>query len=189
MAIEGLGRLSTIDSNEPALCQMALEQPALLAALVSALSELPLGGSAEEATSASLHVPPSYLQEAAVEALVTLTNGTSLQLRLLLASDRMLMPRLLKLMISQGDNKTGQGNSQGIAAHVARRAAQIVSNLADSPECHDSLRIHEWIIAHIAWHDTEKEQPVGRGYSERANPKAESIGFLMSEVLELLSER
>ena len=63
------------------------------------------------------------------------TNGTSLQLRLLLASDRTGVGRLLK-MVSQPpptQQQQQQNPPQGIAPHVARRAAQIILNLAESP--------------------------------------------------------
>lgn len=171
------------------LCQMALAHPSLLSALVTALNELSGGaggpGTADE-PAAPLVLPASAVQEAAVETLVTLTSGSSLKLRVALASERMLVPRLLRLV-----------SSPPVAAHVARRAAQVLVNLADAPECHDALRQHvrasfaaatclrrpaeitvfvpcpaqEWMMMHMALHDSQ------------------SSGLLVSEVLGLLSER
>jgi len=163
MAIEAIGRLSSIDSNEPALVQMALAHPELLRVLIAALSELHGTSptpSADELVP-PLHPPASALQEAAVEALVTLTSGSSLKLRICLAAERMLVPRLLRLVSTPAAS----------GAHIARRAAQILVHLADAPECHDALRQHEWMMMHMALHDPQ------------------SSGPLVSEVLDLLGER
>ena len=154
------GRLSSIDSNEPTLCQMALASPALVSAICAAINELPAAASATD-DSAALAPPPSALQEAAVEALVTLSNGSSLTLRLGLANERMLIPRLLRLLGAPGS----------APAHVSRRAAQVLVNLADAPECHDALRQHAWMMMHMALHDPMLASP------------------LISEVLDLLGEK
>ena len=129
------GRLSSIDSNEPALCQMALANPAVLSVLCVALSEHPVVSGVAGAATAdepALGPPSGALQEAAVESLVSLTNGSSQKLRLTLANERMLIPRLLRLLGAPGT----------APVHVSRRAAQILVNLADSPACHDALRKH-----------------------------------------------
>ena len=183
------GRLATIDTNEPFICQMAIRHPAVLPALACALNELPSNNGQVSGAESSLS--SGFLQEAVVEALVSLTNGSSLKLRILLANEQMLVPRLLRLIAVPN-----------VAPHVARRATQVLVNLADSPECHDALRQHvrsrspphkgafaasvgtltdkdahhhqcaqEWMMMHMALHDSQVAAP------------------LINEVLDLLVER
>ena len=85
-------------------------------------------------------LPPSVLLEAAVESLVVLSSGPR-ELRRHLAADRLLAPRLVRLM---------QGGSP---PHVARRAAQILSHLAQAAEAHGCLRAYEWELLHLGMHE------------------------------------
>ena len=73
----------------------------------------------------------------------------------------MLVPRLLRLISAPASTP----------AHVSRRAAQVLLNLADSAECHDALRQYEWLMVHMALHDTQTAAP------------------LVGEVLDQLGER
>ena len=105
-------------------------------------------------------VPQASLVDAALDALVTLSHGP-VPLRVALAHERLLLPRLVRLVSAPGSQP---------CLHAVRRAAQVLANLADAPECHSALRPYEWMLVHVAMHDAA------------ASP-------LVSEVLDLLVER
>ena len=59
------------------------------------------------------------------------------------------------------------GDSSGPSPHpvprnapARRRAAQVLCNLAEAPECHDAIRQHEWMLMHFAMSDPTNAGPL-----------------------------
>lgn len=115
-AIESLARLSAVDQNEPHLHALFAAEPSVASVLVDHLEP--------EAD------PLAPLLEAALDTLCVL-SAAALPLRLHLAKERSLLPRLLTLL--------GSPASQ---AH-SRRAAIILHNLTSAPGNHNAFRPYE----------------------------------------------
>lgn len=137
-AIEAIGRLSIVESNEAMVCQMATRHPSLLTALVTALAEVPGAAAAKAAAeltatsggpdggvavgaleggggTTAINLPAHNLvQEGALEALIVLSAHGDKRIKRALLAERTLLPRLLKLLTPPAEKAaTGMGDGRG----------------------------------------------------------------------------
>ena len=91
------------------------------------------------------------MAESAIETLLALANGDA-PLRLRLAADRLLVPRVLRLISA--------ASAASPSLYAAKRAAQLLQSLAETPEALDALRAHEWMLMHFAMSDPTNAGPL-----------------------------
>ena len=132
-AVEAAARLCAVDHNESHLHAMFAAEPSLASVFIASLEPEDANGGA---------LPPddrARLQEAALDVLCVF-SAAALPLRLHLARERSLLPRLLALV--------GGTNPQG----ASRRAAAVLNNLASAPGNHNAFRPYEGALAGFAMH-------------------------------------
>ena len=134
-AVEAVSRLCAVDHNESHLHAMFAAEPSLASVFVASLDP-------EEASGGGPLQPDdrARLQEAALDVLCVF-SAAALPLRLHLARERSLLPRLLALV-------GGGSNLQS----ASRRAAAVLHNLASAPGNHNAFRPYEGALAGLAMH-------------------------------------
>jgi len=135
---ETLARLCAVDANEAHLHAMFAAEPCLAAVLADSLDP-------DATTHAAAHAaaqPAAHDHLEAVLDVLVVLSAAPLPLRLLLAKERSLLPRLLGLLGPPTPPST------------SRRAAAVLHNLASAPGNHNVFRPYEAGLLGLAMHPT-----------------------------------